>query len=81
MYKGCTCTLLTLKSSISIQISIVCKALLWLAHLCSGLCSGKVGLVPLKESPSVRSRFINEVETTGLFEDIVQGSGVQSGSV
>lgn len=64
-----------------VRISVVCTALPWLAHLCSGLCSGKVGLVPLKESTCVRSRFINEVETTGLFEGIVQGSGVRSGSV
>ena len=49
---------------------IVYKALFWLAHLCSELCSEKVVLLPLEENTSVKSRFINEVETTGSFEDL-----------
>ena len=42
---------------------------------------GKVGLVPLEKSTCVRSRFINEVETSGSLEDITEASGVQSGSI
>ena len=42
---------------------------------CFALCSGPFGREYL-----CQSCFLNEVETTGLSEDIAQGSGVQSGS-